>query len=61
MKARKKDDILKRRVTIKVVESDFGKMLDNDPVFIKKREDAVRDLLENPPPEWILKRMRGED
>jgi len=35
--------------------------LDKDPFFIKKREDAVRDLLDNPPPEWILKRMRGED
>ena len=61
MKAKKKGDIVKRRATIKVVESDFAKLLDNDPVFIKKREDAVRDLLDNPPPEWILKRMRGED
>ena len=61
MKAKKKGDIMKRRVTIKVVESDFGKLLDNDPVFIRKREEAVRSLQENPPPEWILKRMRGED
>lgn len=35
--------------------------LSNDPVLIRKREEAVEALRKNPPPEWLLKRMRGED
>lgn len=31
----------------------------NDPYYVKKMEEAVRSLTENPPPEFILKRMRG--
>jgi hypothetical protein len=41
------------------VKSDLPN-LDNDPFFVKKREEAIRSLRENPPPEWILKRMRGD-
>jgi hypothetical protein len=59
MKAKKKSTVVKWNDPIRVVKNMPN--LDNDPVFMKKREDAVRDLLENPPPEWILKRMRGED
>jgi len=35
--------------------------LRNHPFFVKKREEAVEALRKNPPPEWLLKRMRGED
>lgn len=60
MKSKKKTNTVKWDHPIKVVKMDLPD-LDKDPFFIKKREDAVRDLLDNPPPEWILKRMRGED
>jgi hypothetical protein len=33
----------------------------NDPVLIRKREECIKSLTENPPPEWLLKKMRGED
>jgi hypothetical protein len=59
MKTKKRDDIYKiRRVK---PGSKFAKMLENDPVLIRKREECIKSLTENPPPEWILKRMRGED
>jgi hypothetical protein len=59
MKTRKIGDIYKiHRVK---PGSKFAKLLANDPFFIKKREEAVRDWLESPPPEWLLKRTRGED
>lgn len=32
---------------------------ENSPFLVKKREDAIRSLTENPPPEFILRRMRG--
>jgi len=58
MKTKKRNDIYKiRRVK---PGSKFAKMLANDPFFIKKREEAVRSWLENPPPEWLLKRASGE-
>ena len=34
---------------------------DNDPFFVKKKEDAIKALTECPPPEFLLKRMRGEE
>ena len=34
---------------------------DNDPFFIKKKEDAIKALTECPPPDFLLKRMRGEE
>jgi len=59
MKAKKKNIVVKWDEPIKVVKGMPN--LDNDPFFIKKREDAIKAMLENPPPEWILKKMRGED
>jgi hypothetical protein len=32
---------------------------ENCPFLLKKGEEADRSLTENPPPEFILKRMRG--
>jgi len=59
MKTKKKHDVYKiHRVK---PGSKFAKLLANDPVFIRKGEECVKSLTENPPPEWILKRMRGED
>lgn len=59
MKAKKKDNIVKWREPIKVNKN--LPSLKNDPVFLKKREEAIEDMRENPPPEWIQKLMRGED
>ena len=61
MKAKKKSNTVKWGTPIKVVKSNLPALLDKDPVFMRKREEAIRSLRENPPPEWILKRMRGED
>lgn len=59
MKTKKRDNIYKiHRVK---PGSKLAKMMANDPVLIRKREEAVRSWLENPPPEWLLKRARGED
>jgi hypothetical protein len=60
MKTNKKEDVIKCKITVTEGKIDISK-LDNDPFFIKKWEDAVRAMEENPPPEWLLKRMRGED
>jgi hypothetical protein len=63
MKTKKKDDILRSTYKIHRVKSGskFAQLLAKDPYFIKKREDCIKSMQENPPPEWILKRMRGED
>jgi hypothetical protein len=60
MKSKKKNNTVKWGIPIRVVKSDLPN-LDNDPFFVKKREEAIKSLTENPPPEWILKKMRGED
>jgi len=60
MKAKKKiNNVVKWREPIKVNEN--LPSLKNDPVFLKKREEALKALRENPPPEWLLKRGRGEN
>lgn len=61
MKTKKKDDKSAYKIHRAKPGSKFAKMVANDPVFIKKREEAIRSLRENPPPEWIQKLMRGED
>jgi hypothetical protein len=33
---------------------------EEDPFFKRKREEAIKALTECPPPDFILKRMRGE-
>ncbi|HEY8971233.1 MAG TPA: hypothetical protein VIM64_19145 [Puia sp.] len=59
MKTKKKNDVYKiHRVK---PGSKLAKAMANHPAFIKKGEECVKSLTENPPPEWILKRMRGED
>lgn len=59
MRTKKRDDIYKiHRVK---PGSKLAKMLANDPVLIREREEAMRSWRENPPPEWLLKRARGED
>ncbi|HEY4206268.1 MAG TPA: hypothetical protein VGM31_05640 [Puia sp.] len=60
MMMKKRSNIVKWNSPIKVIKMnlpDLGK----DPFLIKKREDAVEAMERNPPPEWLLKRMRGED
>jgi hypothetical protein len=59
MKLKKKVNSAERSSNIKVVEN--MPSYDHDPVFLKKREEAIKALTENPPPAWIQKRMRGED
>lgn len=59
MKLKKKGNSVKRSGIIRVVEN--MPSYDHDPVFLKKREEAIKALTENPPPPWIQKRMRGED
>jgi hypothetical protein len=61
MEQKKSSNTVKWGTPIKLVKSDFAKLLDNDPFFIKKWDEAIKAMEENPPPEWILKRMRGED
>jgi hypothetical protein len=61
MKTKKKDDTSAYKIRRVKPGSRLAKMVANDPVFEKKREEAIRDWLENPPPEWLLKRARGED
>jgi hypothetical protein len=54
------NDIIEANKTqITVVESlpDYS----NDPFFLKKLEEAYKALAECPPPDFILKRMRGEE
>jgi len=60
MKTKKKEDTSAYKIHRVKPGSKFDKMLENDPVFIKKREEAIRSWRENPPPEWLLKRARGE-
>ncbi|MBN8855389.1 MAG: hypothetical protein BGO55_27255 [Sphingobacteriales bacterium 50-39] len=59
MKTRKRDDVYK--IHRAKPGSKFAKMMANDPVLNRKAEECVKSLTENPPPEWILKKMRGED
>jgi hypothetical protein len=59
MKSKKKGNLIKWGGSIKTVEN--MPTYENDPVFLKKKEEAIKALQDNPPPEWILKRMRGED
>ena len=48
------------RATIKVVDDPSFFIQHDDPVVLRKAEEATKSLLETPPPEWVLKRMRGE-
>ena len=61
MKTKKKDDKSIYKIHRVKPGSKLAKLLANDPVLIRQREEAVKSLLENPPPEWIQKLMRGED
>ena len=61
MKTKKKDDTSAYKIHWIKPGSKFAKMLENDPVSIRKREEAIESLRKNPPPEWIQKLMRGED
>ena len=61
MKTKKKDDKSIYKIHRVKPGSKLAKLMDDDPVFIKKREEAIKSWLENPPPEWLLKRARGED
>ena len=61
MKTEKKDDKSIYKIHRVKPGSKFAKMLENDPVLIRKREEAIRSWRKNPPPEWLLKRARGED
>ena len=38
---------------------DYLPSYENDPVFIKKKEEAIRDLTEAPLPDFILGRIEG--
>jgi len=58
MKEKKKSNIVKWGEPIKVNKN--LPSLKNDPVFLKKKEEAIKALRENPPPEWLLKKDRGE-
>lgn len=60
MKSRKKSNTVKWDHPIKVVKMNLPDP-DTDPVLVRKREEFIKSWTENPPPEWILKRARGED
>ncbi len=49
----------KHKSSIKVVEN--MRSFENDPVFLKKKEDAYKALKENPIPEWLLNRTQKPD
>ena len=59
MKTKKRDDVYK--IHRAKPGSKLAKIMASDPAFIKKGEACVKSLTENPPPEWIVRRMRGED
>lgn len=59
MKSNKKDNNVKWGITIK--ENKNIPSMESDPFFVKQLQEAIKDMERNPPPEWILKRMRGED
>ena len=61
MKTKKKDDTSAYKIHRVKPGSKLDKMMANDPVLIRKREEAIESLRRNPPPEWIQKLMRGED
>ena len=48
------------RATIKVVDDPSFFIRDDDPVAIKKLEEATKMLEETELPEWLRKRVRGE-
>ncbi len=52
------DHFEKRKVTIKVVQD--MQSFENDPVFLKKREEAYHALKEVPLPEQLVKRMQRD-
>ena len=58
---KKKDDTSAYKIHWIKPGSKFDKMLENDPVSIRKKEEWIKSWTENPPPEWILKMARGED
>jgi hypothetical protein len=52
---RKKNTLKRERVpTIRVV--DDLHINENDPVLIRKKEEAIKSLTETPLPEWLLNR-----
>jgi hypothetical protein len=51
----------RERAKIKVVDDPSFFIADDDPAVLRKAEEATKSLLETPPPEWLLKRMRGEE
>jgi hypothetical protein len=53
-----KDHFNKRKITIKVVQD--MQSFENDPVFLKKREEAYEALKEVPLPEHIVKRLERD-
>ena len=55
------EEFFKRhRANITVVEDGSMPNLDNDPVFKKKLENAVKAMEECPIPEWLMKRLNKD-
>ncbi len=58
VKDESEEEFFKRhRARIHVVEDGVIPDLDNDPVFLKKKEDGFKALQECPIPEWLIKRI----
>jgi hypothetical protein len=56
-----RDWVERERAKIKVVDDSYFRIKDDDPVLLRKQEEAMKSFNETRLPEWLRKRMRGEE